>query len=693
MGRKPLLYFCDLRHFYRGVLSTDSMPLAVGNMKAVMDRDLPEVDSRIFVFPDMLDKAMRETPPDAIMLSNYIWNEPLSLHFAKLAKTLNPNALTVMGGPNFYLEDDRKVEYMQKHPFLDFYVVGEGDFTCTTLMKAYLDAGCDPEKTRQNELANTIYRRDDSYHIGAIEKRRRDLDSIPSPWLTGVMDEFFVFGGQMMPLFETNRGCPFTCTFCVQGGKWWTKVNYFSMERIKEEIYYIAKMIKEHSPSMKAVRIADLNYGMYERDVEISGWFGEVQRDFDWPLLIDATTGKNQSQRIIRSMEKVNGALVLYQAVQSLDEDVLANVKRTNISLDTYAEVQVHVRGRGLRSSSDLIMGLPGATLQTHLTSIEKMINSTTHRLNMFQCMLLKGSDMETMASRAKYGFTTKFRLLPKNFGRYGGEKVLGVEEIIVSTNTFSFDDYLEARKVHFGVMLFWNSWRFEPLLTLANNVGFTPWEWLREVIQEMEHHEVLHQLLEGYIEETKAELYDDKEAALAAYTSEDGFRQLENDEIGDNLLYRNGAIAKFMEWTSTSGCAVEATRKLMAKANGNDSADIDPVFWADMAVWLDFGYAHGKTMEHLFKVRHANLHYAIPDWIDAGCPQDIAPFKSERPLTYEFKLSADNAKNITAAMDVWDYDVRSFSMMVKRVQPAWFQREVQLIEAKSQIESVTVSN
>jgi hypothetical protein len=463
------------------------------------------------------------------------------------------------------------------------------------------------------------------------------------------------------------------------------------MDRIQEEIYYIGKVIKERSPSMKAVRIADLNYGMYERDVQISEWFGEVQRDYDWPLLIDATTGKNQAQRIIRSLEKVNGALVMYQAVQSLDEDVLANVKRTNISLDTYAEVQMHIRGRGLRSSSDLILGLPGESLQTHLASIEKLINSWTHRLNNFQAMMLKGSDMETKASREKYGFTTKFRLLPKNFGRYGGEKVVGVEEIIVATNTLPFEDYLEARKVHFGIMVFWNSWRFEPILKLAKTMGFTAWEWLQTVIQEMEQQDLLRQLLDRFIEETKGELYDDKESALAAYYDDDNFRQLENDEMGDNLLYRNGAIAKFMEWESTSACAVAATHKLTAKANKDGSANIEPLFWDELAVWLDNSYAHGKRMEDLFKVREAKFHYAIPDWIDAGCPQDVTPFRSELQSSYEFKLSAENAKNISAAIDVWNYDVKTLSMMVKRVQPAWFQRDVQLIEANEPIESVTV--
>ncbi len=112
-----------------------------------------------------------------------------------------------------------------------------------------------------------------------------------------------------------HRGCPFTCTFCVQGTKFYSKIHNFSVERIKEEITYIAKRIRSHSPNMGTLRIADSNYGMYERDIEISGHIGQMQRDYAWPTFIDATTGKNKPERIIKSVEKVGGALVLYQAV------------------------------------------------------------------------------------------------------------------------------------------------------------------------------------------------------------------------------------------------------------------------------------------------------------------------------------------------------------------------------------------
>src|SRR5205814_4755731 len=119
----------DLRHNFGGVLSTDCMPLSVGYMKAVMDRDIAgEVESRIFAYPDDLLHAIDQQPPDVIMVSNYVWNEALSLFFCRRAKQKNPNCLTVMGGPNISVEPERQLRYVELHPEIDIYVLGEGDF-------------------------------------------------------------------------------------------------------------------------------------------------------------------------------------------------------------------------------------------------------------------------------------------------------------------------------------------------------------------------------------------------------------------------------------------------------------------------------------------------------------------------------------------------------------------------------------
>ena len=130
----PTVYLCDLRYNYSGVLANDCMPLGVAYMKAVMDHEIPEIRSRLFAYPDRLFDAIRQAPPDVLMLSNYCWNEALSIHLAKLAKRVRPETLVVLGGPNISIEPERQQEYLASLPNIDVYVLGEGDFLA--LLKA-----------------------------------------------------------------------------------------------------------------------------------------------------------------------------------------------------------------------------------------------------------------------------------------------------------------------------------------------------------------------------------------------------------------------------------------------------------------------------------------------------------------------------------------------------------------------------
>ena len=68
------VYLADLRYNYSGVLANDCMPLGVAYLKAVMDRDEPEIESRLFAYSDRLRNAIVNAPPDVLMLSNYVWN-------------------------------------------------------------------------------------------------------------------------------------------------------------------------------------------------------------------------------------------------------------------------------------------------------------------------------------------------------------------------------------------------------------------------------------------------------------------------------------------------------------------------------------------------------------------------------------------------------------------------------------------
>ena len=682
---KTKVYLADLRYNYSGVLANDCMPLGVAYMKAVMDRDLPEVQSRLFAYPDRLWDAMVQEPPDILMVSNYLWNEALSFHFAKMAKRLRPGALVVMGGPNIPIEDHRQIEYFDAHPEIDAYVLGEGDFLATEIAKRYLNSGkCVKRLDGHGEIPSSIYRTSDGQTVlTPMWDRKKEVDEIPSPWLTGIQDEFF--DGKLAPMIETNRGCPFTCTFCVQGTGWYTKVHNFSIERMNEEIEYIAKKIRLLSPNMGTLRIADSNYGMFERDVEISSKLGEMQKLYGYPTFIDATTGKNRPDRIIRSVEKVSGALVVYQAVQSLNDDVLRNIKRSNIKLNAYEEVMVHIRGRGLRSNSDLIVGLPGETLQSHVAAINSLIDAGTNQMHNLQLVLLKGSELETLETRKQFTLESCFRVLPKNAGVYGGERVLDIEEVVVATDTLSFDDYIETRKYHLVSSVFWNDSWFEDAVSFAQKFGVKRSEWFNAMLPALQNGTgVVREFLDRFVGETKGELFPTYEECWNFYIQEENFNRLLNGDIGDNLMYKYRAIASFHIWPHISKAAMDATRILVEQRGGSESITYFDEFWLDFQKHIQTKHADGISEKEILSRVTETMHYDIPQWLaSGGAVESIASFRLAEPAEFEYALTEEGSRELASALRVWSISLKGLTKMVTRIRMAWQVRRAMPVGAK----------
>jgi radical SAM superfamily enzyme YgiQ (UPF0313 family) len=674
--RKPTVYLADLRYLSSGVLANDCMPLGVAYMKAVMDRDLPEVNSRLFVYPDKLWSAIEENPPDVLMLSNYMWCEALSFHFAKLVKKLHPQTLVVMGGPNIPIEEARQIEYVETHPEIDLYVLGEGDFLATEIAKHWLDSGMDREKFAARTIPSCVIRQPDgSARLEKMWDRHFEIDEIPSPWLSGIQDEFF--DGRLAPLMETNRGCPFTCTFCVQGTRWYTKVHNFSLGRIREEVFYVARKIKELSPSMGTLRIADSNYGMFERDIEISGYLGETQKEYRWPTYIDATTGKNRADRIIKSVEKVGGALVLYQAVQSLDESVLKNVKRQTIKLEAYEQLQVHMRGRGLRSNSDLILGLPGETLDTHMAAIRKLLDAGVSQVTNFQLMLLKGSELEATASRQMFDFQSMYRVLPKNFGVYGGERVFDVEEVVVSTDTLSFEDYVKARKHALTSVAFWHDDNFLELVKFAEKCGVKRSEWLFAVGPEMDADTgVVKKFVNSFEAETRGELFPTREACVDFYLKDENWEKLTRSEIGDNLMHKYQALASFRIWSDICAVAMRVTKRLIMEKGAHEQITDFETFWADLHLYMFHQHAHGETTEEILTPAKTTLRYDIDRWIEDGMPLDVRPYRLVEPTEFNFSLTPEGHEGLSSALATWSAEIKGLTKMMKRIRVMWLARQ-----------------
>jgi len=252
---------------------------------------------------------------------------------------------------------------------------------------------------------------------------------------------------------------------------------------------------------------------MYKQDIEISQHIGNIQSETGWPKHINCTTGKNRPAMVLEAVDLLHGAMSITNAVQSMEPEVLKNIKRSNIKLSAYAEIQTAIRGKGYQSLADMILGLPGETISTHFQGVEKLLDSGIQRILPYQLMLLHGTELNTPETRQKYGFVTRHRLVPRNFGVYAEHTVFESEEIVVATNSLSFEDYLHCRKLHLLLEIYLKEEPFREFFFLAASVGLTRWEIIQTMAKKLEKMPVdLGDLFDEFTQETQAELIPTRE-------------------------------------------------------------------------------------------------------------------------------------------------------------------------------------
>ena len=142
---------------------------------------------------------------------------------------------------------------------------------------------------------------------------------------------------------------------------------------------------------------------MIPRDQEICDFISLYQKKFGFPREIQCTTGKNNKERIIESIKTVNG-LNLCMSVQSMNQEILANVQRANISVEHALALAPAIKKSGLRTISEVILGLPGETYETHLDTLRQLLSAKSDNILVHNCMLLPGSEMNTPQERKKMG-------------------------------------------------------------------------------------------------------------------------------------------------------------------------------------------------------------------------------------------------------------------------------------------------
>ena len=272
-------------------LSTDAFPLNIGFIGSYTKAQFgSNVEIKLFKYIQKLEDELERSPPDILGMSNYAWCYRVSREISKIFLRLNPNGIIVWGGPNFPLDLPSQERFFNDNSVIDIYVPVEGEIGFANIVKKALEVKSKDEfrnKMLEDPIDGCITRlKNGKLQYSTAPIRTKQLDEIPSPYTTGILDEFF--DGKLAPMIQTNRGCPFSCTFCVDGSDLVNKINSFSNERVRKELHYIAKHV---TPNMHSMHISDLNFGMYPQDLEVCESIKEIQEKYNFPKYVKVTSG------------------------------------------------------------------------------------------------------------------------------------------------------------------------------------------------------------------------------------------------------------------------------------------------------------------------------------------------------------------------------------------------------------------
>lgn len=361
-------------------------PLALGMMTAWIDQAAS--DSYQTIYPYALSGAQLQDQvhahgPGIVLFSNYMWTREANLQISADIKTFAPDCIIIHGGPDTPAYPHANASYLNKYPFVDFCIHGEGEQTLLALLQA-LATGAAP-----HELPGLGLRYEGQIIKTPPRERSQDLNLFPSPYLSGVFEQL-PWQDWVAVTLETNRGCPYGCTFCDWGSATQQKMRLYALERIQAEIEWVA------AHKIPKLWIADSNFGIFARDLEITQMICEAKARYGYPQLLITNYAKNTKQHLIEIIEMlVEHGLVSTGIVslQTRDAATLKAVQRSNIKTSEYDRLRQTFESRQLPMSTQLMIGLPGSTQESFKADLRFFFNQTID-VQIFRTVVLPNSPM-----------------------------------------------------------------------------------------------------------------------------------------------------------------------------------------------------------------------------------------------------------------------------------------------------------
>ena len=338
----------------------------------------------------------RMVEPAVVGLSSYVWNVAYNEALAKAIKSRYPECKMIIGGAD---TPNKSEDFFLDKPYIDYLIHQEGEISFTGLLQSFV--GLKDEETVPGISIN----RNGKTLMTGPSKRINDLSEVPSPYTMGLFDHLEeMYPGKIWnAVIETNRGCPFMCTFCDWGGTTFSKVKKFGLERIQEELDWMGQN------KIEMLTNTDANFGIFkDRDMEITDMLIATKEKYGFPVLFDTNWSKNATVQLVDMAVKLMESDMMRRftmALQSTNQEVLKNIKRVNLKEEAMTKVAETAFANEMSVNTELIIGLPGETWESWTSGLCDLL-SRDIIVEAYPVTILTNSEMNEPGYKEKHGIT-----------------------------------------------------------------------------------------------------------------------------------------------------------------------------------------------------------------------------------------------------------------------------------------------
>ena len=314
---------------------------------------------------EQIKREIQNRKPDIVGISGpFTCQIENSIKVSNLAKEVDPDILTVMGGPHVTLVPK---EFLEEAKDVDVAVVGEGEYAMLEVAQAFED------NKRLSEVQGITYRQNGQVTVNPSRPLIANLDELPYPAYDLVDMEQYLnpqkigyrsFQNRAISMI-TSRGCPFNCCFCAVHLHMGQKFRAHSAQYVLNHIQYVVDKFKvkniffeDDNLKLDLMRFEDICDGIIERKIKI-GWEtpNGVRADC---LNLD----------LLKKM-KQSGANSIFVGVESGDQQILDKVICKSLDLKRVVEFAKDAKQIGLKTGAFYIIGFPGETKESMQRTVD----------------------------------------------------------------------------------------------------------------------------------------------------------------------------------------------------------------------------------------------------------------------------------------------------------------------------------